>query len=131
MILYLMIYIERWHQWSIQLKSFSSHGHWLKSTHLNNILLNMVGVGWFINLIRVHVIIRAQFLTKKLSEPGGNISNYFMKIIVFSQLYRSKSATSERSRTIWKYIPCYVFSNFPPNNRVRKQLLRTFEENLI
>ena len=27
--------------------------------------------------------------------PGGNFSNYFMKILVFSQLYRSKSATQE------------------------------------
>ena len=35
------------------------------------------------------------FWQKNLSVPGGNFSNYFMKIIVFSQLYRSKSATLE------------------------------------
>ena len=40
-------------------------------------------------------ISKGQFLTKKISVPGGNFSNYFMKIIVFSQLYRSKSATLE------------------------------------
>ena len=39
--------------------------------------------------------LRGQFLTKKLSVPGGNFSNYFMKFIVFSQFYRSKSATLE------------------------------------
>ena len=32
---------------------------------------------------------------KKLSVARGNLSNYLMKIIVFSQLYRSKSATLE------------------------------------
>ena len=32
---------------------------------------------------------------KEISEPRGNFSNYLMKIIVFSQLYRSKSATLE------------------------------------
>ena len=30
---------------------------------------------------------------KKLGEPGGNFPNYFLKVIVFSQLYRSKPAT--------------------------------------
>ena len=39
--------------------------------------------------------LRDQFLTKKLSVPRGNFSNYFMKMLVFSQLYRSKSATLE------------------------------------
>ena len=39
--------------------------------------------------------LRGQFLTKKLSVPGGNFSNYFMKILVFSQFYRSNSATLE------------------------------------
>ena len=39
--------------------------------------------------------LRDQFLTKKLSVPGGNFSNYFMKILVFSQLYRSKSSSLE------------------------------------
>ena len=39
--------------------------------------------------------LRGRFLTKKLSVPGGNFSNYFMKILVLSQLYRSKSATLE------------------------------------
>ena len=32
---------------------------------------------------------------KKLSAPTGNLSNNFMKTLVFSQLYRSKSATLE------------------------------------
>ena len=32
---------------------------------------------------------------KKSSVPRENISKYFIKIIVFSQLYRSKSATPE------------------------------------
>ena len=36
-----------------------------------------------------------QFLTKNLSIPGGNFSNYLMKILDFSRLYRSKSATPE------------------------------------
>ena len=43
---------------------------------------------------KVHVL-QGQFLTKKLSVPGGISWNYFMKILVFSQLYRSKSATQE------------------------------------
>ena len=34
-------------------------------------------------------------MTKKLSVPGGDFSNYFMKVLVFSQLYHSKSATQE------------------------------------
>ena len=34
-------------------------------------------------------------MTKKLSVPGGTFSNYFMKILVFSQFYRSKSKTLE------------------------------------
>ena len=34
-------------------------------------------------------------MTKKLSVPGRNFSNYFMKIIVFSQFFRSNSATLE------------------------------------
>ena len=38
--------------------------------------------------------LRGQFLTKSLVFlPRGNFSNYFMKVIVFSQLYRSKLAT--------------------------------------
>ena len=44
--------------------------------------------------IKVYVL-RGQFLKKKLSVPRGNFSNYFMKILVFSQLYRSKSAALE------------------------------------
>ena len=40
-------------------------------------------------------VLRGQFLTKKLCVPGGNFSNYFMKVLVFSQLYRSKSETLE------------------------------------
>ena len=32
---------------------------------------------------------------KKLSLPRGNFSKYLMKIIVFSQFYRSESATLE------------------------------------
>ena len=39
--------------------------------------------------------LQGQFLTKKFSVPGENFSNYLMKIIVFSQFYRSKSATLE------------------------------------
>ena len=39
--------------------------------------------------------LRGQFLTKKLNVPGGNFSIYFIKILVFSQLYRSKSVTRE------------------------------------
>ena len=39
--------------------------------------------------------LRDQFLTKKLSVPRGNFSNYFIKILVFGQLYRSKSAILE------------------------------------
>ena len=34
-------------------------------------------------------------MTKKLSVPRGNLSNYLMNIIVFSQLYRSESVTLE------------------------------------
>ena len=37
--------------------------------------------------------LRGQFLTKKLSEAGGNFSIYFMIIIVFSQSYCSKLAS--------------------------------------
>ena len=44
--------------------------------------------------LKVYVL-RGQFLTKKLSVPRGNLSNYFMKILVLSQLYRSKSANLE------------------------------------
>ena len=54
-------------------------------------------VRWFYTksyCLKVYVL-RGQFLTKKLSVPGGNFSNYFTKIVVFSQLYRSKSATLE------------------------------------
>ena len=39
--------------------------------------------------------LQGQFMTKKLSVPRGNFSNYFMKIISFSLLYCSKSATLE------------------------------------
>ena len=44
--------------------------------------------------LKVYVL-RGQFLTKKLSVQGGTFSNYFMKILVFSQLYCSKSAILE------------------------------------
>ena len=37
-------------------------------------------------------------MAKKLSVPRGNFSNVLMKIIVFSQLYRSKSAALARDR---------------------------------
>ena len=36
-----------------------------------------------------------QFLTKKISAPGGNFLNYFTKILFFSQFYCLKSATLE------------------------------------
>ena len=41
------------------------------------------------------IIPTGQFMTLKVSVPGGNFSNYFMIIIVFSRLYRSKFATLE------------------------------------
>ena len=39
--------------------------------------------------------LQGQFFTKDLSVPRGNFLNYFIKMIVFSQLYRSKSRTLE------------------------------------
>ena len=65
----------------------------------NGLLTERISTPWFF----VHCLyttsyclqvqfLRGQFLTKKLSVRG-NFSNYFMKFIVFSQLYRSKSAT--------------------------------------
>ena len=50
---------------------------------------------------------------KKLSVPRGNLSKYFMKIIVFSQLYCSKSATLEIAYDMKKrFLVMYYL--FPP-----------------
>ena len=57
----------------------------------------MIFVRWLYTksyILKVYVL-RGQFLTKKLSVPWGNFSKYFMKMFVFSQLYRSKWATLE------------------------------------
>ena len=44
--------------------------------------------------LKVYVL-RSQFLTKTFSVPGGNFSEYFLIISVFSQFYHSKSVTLE------------------------------------
>ena len=76
---------------------------------------------------KVHVL-RGQFLTKKLSVPGGNFSNYFMIIIVFRPIVSFEISNSrEIAYNIWKWISCYVITIFPSTNRVRKQFVRTFK----
>ena len=75
--------------------------------------------------------LRGQFMKKKLSVPGGNFSNYFMKILVFSQFYCSKSATLEIPYDMKIDSFFYVISIFPSNNRDQKQFVRTFKYNLI
>ena len=73
--------------------------------------------------LKVHVL-RGQFLTKKLSVPGGNFSNYFMKIIVFCQLYRSKSATLEIAYDMKiDFLLCNLY--FPLNQESAKTI-RTY-----
>ena len=60
---------------------------------------------------------------KNMSVPRGKFSNYFMKIIVFSQFYRSKSATVE--------IACDLKIGLLANNKVQKQFVCAFEYILI
>ena len=68
--------------------------------------------------------LRGPFLTKKLSVPGGNFSNYFMKILVFSLLYRSKSATLEIAYDMKiDFLLCNLY--FPLNQQSAKTI-RTY-----
>ena len=68
--------------------------------------------------------LRGQFLTKKLSVPGGNFSNYFMKILVFSQLYRSKSATLEIAYDM--KIDFLLYNLYFPLNQQSAKTIRTY-----
>ena len=56
-------------------------------------------------------------MKKKLSvgfQPRGNFSTYFIKIIVLSQLYRSKSATLEIANDV-KNRFFVMYYMFPPS----------------
>ena len=70
-------------------------------------------------------------MTKKLSVQRGNFSNYFMKIIVFSQMYRSKLTTLEIAHDMKNRFLVMYYIFHPQKNKVQKQFIPTFEYNLI
>ena len=71
------------------------------------------------------------FYKKKISVRRGNFSKYFMKIIVFSQLYHLKSATIEVTYNIKNNFLLIYDIPHPPNNRLQRKIVRTFKYIMI
>ena len=69
-------------------------------------------------------------MTKKLCVQRGNFSNYFMIIIVFSQLYHSKPETLDIAYDIKNRL-LVIYYIFPPQTTECKKMVNTFEYILI
>ena len=79
-------------------------------TFFGGVIVSRTLPPWICCTVIVHEIVisktiipTASISVKKLSLPRGNLSNYFIEIIVFTQLYRSESATLVLSGPVEPY----------------------------